>query len=86
MTVHEGEGSLTPTPGPSPCEGEGGFTPTPDPSPCEGEGSFIPSLTPKKPNMHPSLLSLRFPIKLALRYILAVRPLPPAIQKGHDPI
>jgi len=32
------------------------------------------------------LLSLRFPIKLALRYILAVRPLPPATQKGHDPI
>lgn len=63
-----------------------GITPTPGPFPCEGEGSLTPSLTPKKPKLHPSLLSLRFPIKLALRYILAVRPLPPATQKGHDPI
>ena len=63
-----------------------GITPTPGPSPYEGEGGFTPSLTPQKPNLHPSLLSLRFPIKLALRCILAVKPLPPATQKGHAPI
>lgn len=66
MTVHEGEG----------------LPPPPDPSPCEGEGSFTPGLTPKKPNLHPLLLSLRFHIKLALRYILAIRPLSPGYTKG----
>ena len=62
---------------------EGRFYPYPlTPLPVRGRGVLPPSLTPQKPNLHPSLLSLRFHIKLALRYILATRPFSAGYIKG----